>query len=375
MRKKFLYLTMLLGLCFYSGCDNQKEYDNQKEVILKKGNLIISEFIQNSSNSVLELYNCSNDAIQLKDYRIKLDFNQPQYIDLTGSLSAHETYIIAYNSNYLSEEIKEKADLLTDKLFFSGEVAIMVQKKNTLIDILGMEGESFEYCKNKGIIRKERALHPQTEFDEYDWIRYPKETLSNLGNVDNLVSEDELLTGPKLTEEDYSRPFINPENNTLGGGGVIEVSVSSYGDGDTTTFNLPETLGLGSTMRVRYQNVDTRETMTNMTQEWGVPAKNFTNNALKNATKIELQSVYHAPLFETFGRMLAWVWIDGVLQNFMLVKEGYSEIAFAESASSYQGILYTDYLYHVELYAKRNHLKIHGEKDPTWDYDTNKPKE
>ncbi len=369
MRKKFLYLTMLLGPCLCSGCDNQKE------VILKKGNLIISEFIQNSSNSVLELYNCSNDTIQLKDYRIKLDFNQPQYIDLTGSLSAHETYIIAYNSNYLSEEIKEKADLLTDKLFFSGEVAIMVQKKNTLIDILGMEGESFEYCKNKGIIRKERALHPQTEFDEYDWIRYPKETLSNLGNVDNLVSEDELLTGPKLTEEDYSRPFINPENNTLGGGGVIEVSVSSYGDGDTTTFNLPETLGLGSIMRVRYQNVDTRETMTNMTQEWGVPAKNFTNTALKNATKIELQSVYHAPLFETFGRMLAWVWIDGVLQNFMLVKEGYSEIAFAESASSYQGILYTDYLYHAELYAKRNHLKIHGEKDPTWDYDTNKPKE
>jgi len=84
--------------------------------------------------------------------------------------------------------------------------------------------------------------------------------------------------------------------------------------------------------------------------------------------------VLNGSIFETFGRMLGWIWVDDELLNFKLVKEGYSEVQFGESDSSYKGILYTDFLYHAELYAKRNKLKLHGEKDPTWNYETNEPK-
>ncbi len=371
MKKIIKTLAVVLCLFELSSCnDSEKKKEPQPQ-----GNLMITEFIQNGFNSALELYNYSEKEIDLGSYRLKLAFEDPQYINLSGKLGAKQTYIIAYNSDYVNEEIKNKANLLTDNLFYSGKLQIIVENNNKAVDVLGVEGSQYEYCKDRGIVRKQNYLRPTTNFDEYEWIRYPKTTLTNLGNVNNTVTEEELLEGPKIDiSVAETSPYISETNSTLGGGGFVTVTVRSYGDGDTTTFNIPTYLGFGSYSSVRYQNVDTRETMSNMTQEWGVPAKNYTNERLRNAKRIQLQSVLNAPLQETFERMLAWVWIDGTLQNFMLVKEGYSDVAFGENESIYKGIYYYDWLYHAKLYAKRNKLKIHGEKDPYWDYTTNTPK-
>ncbi len=339
----------------------------------EKADVIISEFIEDGLNSAIELYNTTNKNINLKEYKLYGYFNNVVKIKLSGIINAKSTYVIAYNSSSLKEELKLKTNLLVDTLIFSGKNAVALINEGKTLDIIGDKKSNYAYCENRGIVRKTNFLRGTSKFDEYEWIRYPKTTLSNLGNVDTTVSEEELLEGPKLTVEDYARPFINETNNTLGGGGVVEVTLSSTGDGDTSNFNFPPSLGIG-TYRVRYQNVDTPETMSHLTQEWGIPAKEFTNEALRFAVSIQIQSVLNGSLYETFDRMLGWVWIDNKLHNFNLVKNGYSRLQFADTQNMYKGIYYTDYMYHAELYAKRNKLGLHGQKDPYWNYETNQPK-
>ena len=189
MKKIIKTLAVVLCLFELSSCnDSEKKKEPQPQ-----GNLMITEFIQNGFNSALELYNYSEKEIDLGSYRLKLAFEDPQYINLSGKLGAKQTYIIAYNSDYVNEEIKNKANLLTDNLFYSGKLQIIVENNNKAVDVLGVEGSQYEYCKDRGIVRKQNYLRPTTNFDEYEWIRYPKTTLTNLGNVNNTVTEEELL--------------------------------------------------------------------------------------------------------------------------------------------------------------------------------------
>lgn len=364
---------LLAGIVFLSfgllSCDKDKTLNDP---------LVISEFIENDSNSALELYNRFDEEIDLSDYSLKIYFRSVITIPLEGKLEAKNTYVIVQESEFLSDELRNRSDFIVNQLIFSGRNAIELCHDGKTIDILGDKENIYSYCEDKGIVRKTNYLRSTTKFDEYEWIRYPNTTLDNLNSATNNITEEELLAGPQLTDEDLERPFVSLQNSSLGGGGVITVTVSSYGDGDTTNFYFPDTgevnAPLGTT-RVRYQNVDTRETMADLTQEWGVPAKNFTNSELQNADVIQVQSVLNGSLYETFDRLLGWVWVDGELLNFKLVKEGYSQVQFGESQAMYKGVLYTDFLYHAELYAKRNGLKIHGEEDPTWDYEHNRPKE
>ena len=362
MKKLSIFLFTFMMIFFLPSCKKRND------------SFVISEFIENGFNSAIELYNGNNKEINLENYHLEFYFTTIKKVFLKGTLPAKTTYVIAYESEYLIDELRQKADLLLNQFLFSGKNAIALKKEKKIIDILGTTNDFSTYCEQKSIVRKEKYLRSTTKFDEYEWIRYSPNDYSHLKSVRNDITEEELLEGPKLTLEDMARPFYNESNSSLGGGGVVPVTVASYGDGDTTNFYFPSELGVGNVVRVRYQNVDTRETMEHLTQEWGVPAKNFTNSELQKASLIRIQSVLNGSIFETFGRMLGWIWVDDELLNFKLVKEGYSEVQFGESDSSYKGILYTDFLYHAELYAKRNKLKLHGEKDPTWNYETNEPK-
>ena len=337
--------------------------------------LLFSEFIENFANSALEIYNRSDKEVELDDYTIEIYLPRVKTIELKGTLKAKETFVIAQNMDSLSTDLKEKADFFTDNYMLTGQHCIALLRRGKVVDILGEKNSNYAFCTGKSMVRKTNYMRPTTAFDEYEWIRYDKNNLDHLNSVVNEITEKELLEGPRLTLEDLQRPFFNLENNSVGGGGVVDVTVASYGDGDTTQFNFPSELGIANGTKVRYQNVDTFESMVNNTQEWGVPAKNYTNEQLKNATKIQVQSVYEGEIYETYGRILGWVWVDGELLNFKIVKEGYSEVQFGESKATYKGILYTEFLYQAELYAKRNKLKMHGEKDPTWDYEKDQPKE
>ncbi len=97
---------------------------------------------------------------------------------------------------------------------------------------------------------------------------------------------------------------LDMSSNTL----KQEVTVHAYIDGDTTHFNVPESVMPGGVLKARYLAINTPES-TGKIEPWGKAAAQYTKNALKNATSIIIESDddnWNAD--STGGRYLVWVW-------------------------------------------------------------------
>ena len=336
--------------------------------------LLISEYVEGNANFAVELYNFSDKDADLSKYTFnvygKASDTPTGVIELSGTLKAKETFVLV-SSLSVSQELKDKADLISEELIFNGGQALSLAYNGENVDVLGNIGYVVSYAKDVTLVRKDNHITPAPVFDEYDWVRYLCDDFSYLGSFGASVTEEELLAGPKLTEEFINAPFFKEgTNDQIGAGGLAEVTVASYVDGDTTCFNYPKELGIQDGLKVRYQNINTPESYTGNIQEWGIPAKEYTKAQLSRANEIYVQSIKDGTIYETYERLLGWVWADGELLNFKIVKEGYSLLRFDPIETMfYKGVTYSNYLYHAELYAKRNGLKLHGEKDHTWDYE------
>ncbi len=361
-----------LGL---SGCS-----DNNKT----NSPLIISEVMDGTGNNrALELYNVSDKTIDLSAYSLEMQFtSEKSFIEeLDGSLEANKTFVIV--SNTADDDLKAKADMLSDfgfdGLLFTGKQPIILRKNNKKVDIVGTENYfSDSFCVDLTLTRKKEFLYGRKTYDEYDWIRYRENEQQYLGTIDVSITDSELLSGPRLESEYLTMPFSVEKSagQFYGGGGLMIVTVSQYVDGDTTWFNFSDKdemdrLGLPQISKVRYQNIDTPESYEGNIQEFGLVAKENTNAMLKKAGMIQVQTILDGSIVDTFNRILGWVWIDGELLNFDVVKKGYSEVAFGSVDNmSYKGVTYTSFLYNAMLYAQRNKLGRFGEIDPYWDYKT-----
>ena len=373
--KKLRDILMLFFICI--GLSNCAINTNNQTA----NGLIFSEIVEGSSNNrALELYNTSDNEIDLNEYNINIQLvSGITKIQLEGKLSPKSTYVIVYSES--NDELINKANLISEKLMFIGAQPIRLMKGRKVIDSLGIWDYQIDYCKNLSLVRKEEYLLGRKEFDEYDWIRYSLDNYKYLGTIKPSLTEQELLDGPKLTEEDLNRPYyIKDENNgLLGGGGVSKVTVRSLIDGDTTRFNydkdILEALDIKQGASLRYQNINTPESYPGNIQEFGLVAKAYTNDRLSNSFNIQIQSILNGALTETYDRLLGWVWVDGELLNNTIVRMGYSNVEFNQIDNMfYKEVTYTNFLYNSELYARKHNKGIHGEKDPYWDYDNNRPK-
>ena len=87
-----------------------------------------------------------------------------------------------------------------------------------------------------------------------------------------------------------------------------KVTVKTFVDGDTTHFNVPESVMAGGVLKARYLAVNTPES-TGKIEEWGKKASNFTREKLTNASEIYIESDdgnWNSD--STGGRYLVWVW-------------------------------------------------------------------
>ena len=109
MKKKLL----LAGIVFLSfglvSCDKDKTLNDP---------LVISEFIENDSNSALELYNRFDEEIDLSDYSLKIYFRSVITIPLEGKLEAKNTYVIVQESEFLSDELRNRSDFMVKPSIF-----------------------------------------------------------------------------------------------------------------------------------------------------------------------------------------------------------------------------------------------------------------
>ena len=116
----------------------------------------------------------------------------------------------------------------------------------------------------------------------------------------------------------------------------IEVKFSEKVDGDTAKFDLN-----GETITVRFLGIDTSETVhpTIGEEPFGKEASNFTEEKLKNANKIQLEYDSHASETDKYNRHLAWIWVDDVLLQEELMKNGLAKTYMLQDNYTYAGIL------------------------------------
>lgn len=94
-------------------------------------------------------------------------------------------------------------------------------------------------------------------------------------------------------------------------------------DGDTvkvTIGNQEET--------IRMLLIDTPESVhpTKPVQPFGKEASNYLKEMLPNGTKVELE--YDVEKRDKYGRLLAYIWLDGKMMNEVLVEKGFARVAY-----------------------------------------------
>ncbi len=363
---------------------------SEKELTFKEGSsLIFTEFFKGdlSSDRAVEISNIGNDSIDLNKYSIVIyksgSFDSKYEIKLSGTLEAKKSYVVAYVS--ANDEIKKVANQLDDQFPNIGYYPMVITDGTYIYDTLGTLGFSVNWCDNVDLVRKNEYMVGKNNFEPYDWIGYANTDYSRLGVLECPLSEEEILKGPRIASPFTEYSFFKEGSTTLGGGGFIDVTINSLVDGDTTKFNYPSEVnnaGFRNGTSVRYQNIDTPEIDhggASPADPWGDAAKDYTGSLLTKAKRIRLQSLPNVSITETFGRLLLYVWASNetsgddsfYMVNYDIVLNGYSKVAFAGDTSGkmlYKGISYYQFLIDANNKAAKEGLKVHGEKDPNYNY-------
>lgn len=374
MKKNFLFSLLFITCLATVGCFGNSENKTNSPLILSE-----LHSASDTDSRAIELYNISNNDIDLKEYEIKI--SNGYTIELSGIIKPKTTFVIVKDGS--KDNFIEKADLVTENLFYNGMQAVSLLKGNYLCDVFNFPGATFDCGSYLDLCRKNEYLIGRKTYRQYDWIRYACDDTSRLGNIE-AISDEELCEGPKLTQYDFDKPFSKEDG--VGGGGAIKVTLASMGDGDTTRFNFgysdPYVYGNQS---VRYLCLDTPETQHGdeiSEMPWGVAAANYNNSILRKAKAFAVSSSPDLATRETYGRVLGFVWVsyidnpkpeDYICLNHLMVKEGYSTMRFLgknqkDDKTNYKGISFTNIMFNVELLAIENKIKIHGEVDPNFDY-------
>lgn len=131
-----------------------------------------------------------------------------------------------------------------------------------------------------------------------------------------------------------------------------KVEFSKCVDGDTFKVLINDEV-----KTVRLLAVDTPESVKSGSEVeyYGKEASDYTCNMVSEAKKIELEYDKNSDKTDKYDRILAWVYIDGVMLQDELVKNGYAEVAY----------LYGDYMY-TEL-LKEHQTQAELKKQGIWD--------
>ncbi len=148
-----------------------------------------------------------------------------------------------------------------------------------------------------------------------------------------------------------------------------EVTVKTFVDGDTTHFNVPESVMPGGVFKARYLAINTPES-TGKIEEWGKKASNFTREKLSGATSIIIESdddTWDAD--STGGRYLVWVWYrTSETEEYRNLNIEILQNGLAIASSSANNRYGTTAVAAIES-AKAQKLNIYsGQKDPDFFY-------
>jgi micrococcal nuclease len=133
------------------------------------------------------------------------------------------------------------------------------------------------------------------------------------------------------------------------------VKLSNCVDSESARF----ILGVGE-IKVKYIGIQLEEKVIDDDSDEinGSFVSEYVCNSLKNAKEIKIQYEPKINKEDKFGRIQAWVFLDGVLLQEDLIVNGYARIMYLED-----DYLYTEKLKAAQNYAKENKLGIWKEKE------------
>lgn len=373
MHKKTTILVLLVMTLILAACgpkvSNNEYYSD----------IVISKYYEAlaMNNSVIELYNNGNDEKKLNNLTLDIYANGAASADynikLEGSIKPKSYYVIARPD--AKTEILEVADMLTSDLLFNGNDMVALVTDGEILDVLGHYLSSADFGKDATLIRLPARMEQNNVYDEGDFIVYQPEVYEYLKN-DNfpIKTMEQLLKGPQFNESLFEKPFLDSKDPTIGGGGLLKVTLVSIADGDTASFQRSDN---NEIIRVRYLYVDTPEVNGTHTtvQPWGMQASNFNKQYLLanvSQKEIYLQTIEGLSTVDTFGRFLALVWVDGVLSNHIIVRNGLSQVSkdfsIQSMSAAYKQVPYISYLLAAQANADDKNLGVMGGVDSCWDY-------
>jgi len=109
----------------------------------------------------------------------------------------------------------------------------------------------------------------------------------------------------------------------------VKVELMSCVDGDTAWFVVN-----GREEKIRFLGIDTPES-TNIVEEYGVDASEYTCNMLENANDIYIEYDINSDERDKYDRVLAYVFVDGNNLSELLLTKGLAEVKY----------IYGDYKY------------------------------
>ena len=166
------------------------------------------------------------------------------------------------------------------------------------------------------------------------------------------------LTIDRLDE--VTMDFTLEKNQSFIDTGKGKVKLLRAVDGDTAHFtDLYARDQSDNVIKVRFLGIDTPES-TYEVDPWGKAASNFTSKILNNAREIILEA--EGAEYDSYGRRLAYVWVDGKLLNLLLVQEAYSN-STAPLSSKYGNIMME-----VANEVRKTGRRFYGETDPDYKY-------
>ena len=129
-----------------------------------------------------------------------------------------------------------------------------------------------------------------------------------------------------------------------------KVTLAKCGDGDTARFIIN-----GEEKKVRFLAIDTPEVDKN--EPMSGEAREYTCNALKNAKEIYLEYDGNSDKEDKYGRVLAFIYVDGVLLQKSLIENGLAKVAYI-----YGDYNYVEELREIEKEAKNKKIGIWQEE-------------
>lgn len=153
--------------------------------------LFISEYVEGSSNNkYIEIYNPTNETIDLSSYSLDLNTNGGEswskdgggfssYSELSGTIGAKSTIVY----KHAEAAIFEGEATICGAANFNGNDPVGLFKNGTLIDIVGkFANGSADFAKDVTLRRKSNVTSPSSTYDASQWETLSKDDVSGLGS-------------------------------------------------------------------------------------------------------------------------------------------------------------------------------------------------